>query len=31
MMSEWQQEDSHEYYMSLISRLQEDSTPKGKN
>ena len=30
MMSEWQQEDSHEYYMSLISRLQEDSTPKGK-
>ena len=29
MMSEWQQEDSHEYYMSLISRLQEDST-KGK-
>ncbi|KAI5955242.1 hypothetical protein KGF54_001803 [Candida jiufengensis] len=29
MMSEWQQEDSHEYYMSLISRLQEDSTPKG--
>ena len=30
MMSEWQQEDSHEYYMSLMSRLQEDSTPKGK-
>ncbi|CCE72890.1 Piso0_000492 [Millerozyma farinosa CBS 7064] len=29
MMSEWQQEDSHEYFMSLISRLQEDSTPKG--
>ena len=29
MMSEWQQEDSHEYYMSLMSRLQEDSTPKG--
>lgn len=30
MMSEWQQEDSHEYFMSLVSRLQEDSTPKGK-
>lgn len=30
MMSEWQQEDSHEYYMSLLSRLQEDLTPKGK-
>ncbi|GEQ70751.1 hypothetical protein JCM33374_g4430 [Metschnikowia sp. JCM 33374] len=30
MMSEWQQEDSHEYFMSLMSRLQEDSTPKGK-
>lgn len=29
MMSEWQQEDSHEYFMSLMSRLQEDSTPKG--
>lgn len=29
MMSEWQQEDSHEYFMSLVSRLQEDSTPKG--
>lgn len=29
MMSEWQQEDSHEYLMSLVSRLQEDSTPKG--
>ncbi|GMG36171.1 unnamed protein product [Ambrosiozyma monospora] len=29
MMSEWQQEDSHEYYMSLMSRLQEDSTPRG--
>jgi len=29
MMSEWQQEDSHEYYMSLMSRLQEDSVPKG--
>lgn len=29
MMSEWQQEDSHEYYMSLMSRLQEDLTPKG--
>lgn len=30
MLSEWQQEDSHEYFMSLISRLQEDSVPKGK-
>lgn len=30
MMSVWQQEDSHEYYMSLLSKLQEDSTPKGK-
>ena len=30
MMSEWQQEDLHEYFMSLMSRLQEDSTPKGK-
>lgn len=30
MMSEWQQEDSHEYFMSLLSRLQEDSTPKGE-
>lgn len=29
MMSQWQQEDSHEYLMSLMSRLQEDSTPKG--
>ncbi|CAN3504085.1 ubiquitin carboxyl-terminal hydrolase 10 [Diutina catenulata] len=29
MMSVWQQEDSHEYLMSLMSRLQEDSTPKG--
>lgn len=29
-MSEWQQEDSHEYFMSLLSRLQEDSTPKGR-
>ncbi|KAH3682088.1 hypothetical protein WICPIJ_006937 [Wickerhamomyces pijperi] len=29
MMSEWQQEDSHEYFMSLLSRLQEDGTPKG--
>lgn len=28
MMSEWQQEDSHEYFMSLLSRLQEESTPK---
>lgn len=30
MMSEWQQEDSHEYFMSLMARLQEDSTPKGR-
>lgn len=30
LMSEWQQEDSHEYFMSLLSRLQEDSTPKGQ-
>lgn len=30
VMSEWQQEDSHEYFMSLMSRLQEDSTPKGQ-
>jgi len=30
MMSEWEQEDSHEYFMSLMSRLQEDSVPKGK-
>lgn len=29
MMSEWEQEDSHEYFMSLLSRLQEDSVPKG--
>lgn len=29
MMSEWNQEDAHEYFMSLMSRLQEDSTPKG--
>ncbi|SSD60801.1 uncharacterized protein SCODWIG_02562 [Saccharomycodes ludwigii] len=29
MMSVWQQEDSHEYFMSLMSRLQEDSVPKG--
>ena len=28
-MSEWQQEDSHEYFMSLMSRLQEDSVPPG--
>lgn len=30
MLSEWEQEDSHEYFMSLMSRLQEDSVPKGK-
>ncbi|KAG5355963.1 putative ubiquitin carboxyl-terminal hydrolase 16 [Yarrowia sp. B02] len=30
MMSEWNQEDAHEYFMSLMSRLQEDSTPKGQ-
>lgn len=29
MMSVWQQEDSHEYFMSLMSRLQEDSVPRG--
>lgn len=29
MMSMWQQEDSHEYFMSLMSRLQEDSVPRG--
>ncbi|AAS50626.1 ABL145Wp [Eremothecium gossypii ATCC 10895] len=29
MMSVWNQEDSHEYFMSLISRLQEDSVPRG--
>lgn len=30
MLDEWQQEDSHEFYMSLVSRLQEDSVPKGE-
>lgn len=30
LLNEWQQEDSHEYFMSLISRLQEDSVPKGE-
>jgi ubiquitin carboxyl-terminal hydrolase 10 len=30
MMSEWQQEDSHEYFMSLMGRLQEDTVPKGQ-
>lgn len=30
MLDEWQQEDSHEFYMSLLSRLQEDSVPKGE-
>lgn len=29
MMSEWQQEDLHEYFMSLMARLQEDLTPSG--
>ncbi|AMD19420.1 HBR519Cp [Eremothecium sinecaudum] len=29
MMSVWNQEDSHEYFMSLMSRLQEDSVPRG--
>ncbi|MCH0628582.1 ubiquitin carboxyl-terminal hydrolase [Kocuria palustris] len=29
MMSQWQQEDSHEYLMLLMLRLQEDLTPKG--
>lgn len=30
MMSMWQQEDSHEYFMSLLSRVQEDTVPPGK-
>lgn len=30
MMSVWQQEDSHEYFMSLLSRVQEDTVPPGK-
>ncbi|VVT57956.1 uncharacterized protein SAPINGB_P005965 [Magnusiomyces paraingens] len=30
LMSEWNQEDAHEYFMSLIGRLQEDSVPKGQ-
>lgn len=30
MMSVWQQEDSHEYFMSLLSRVQEDTVPAGK-
>lgn len=30
LMSQWEQEDSHEYFMSLLSRLQEDSVPKGQ-
>ncbi|CAN6612454.1 hypothetical protein TRVA0_005S01068 [Trichomonascus vanleenenianus] len=30
MMSPWEQEDSHEFFMSLLGRLQEDSVPKGK-
>lgn len=30
VMSPMEQEDSHEYYMSLIGRLQEDSVPKGQ-
>lgn len=29
LMSKWDQEDSHEYFMSLLGRLQEDSVPKG--
>ena len=31
LMSLWEQEDSHEYLTSLISRMQEDSTALGKN
>ena len=30
LMSMWQQEDSHEYFMSLLSRVQEDTVPPGK-
>lgn len=30
MLSEWRQEDAHEFWMSLVSRLQEDSVPKGE-
>ncbi|KAF5096323.1 hypothetical protein D0Z03_001641 [Geotrichum reessii] len=30
MMSMWQQEDAHEYFMSLLSRVQEDTVPPGK-
>lgn len=30
LMSEWNQEDAHEYFMSLVGRLQEDSVPKGQ-
>lgn len=30
LMSQWNQEDAHEYFMSLIGRLQEDSVPKGQ-
>ncbi|KAF5095977.1 hypothetical protein DV451_004448 [Geotrichum candidum] len=30
MMSMWEQEDAHEYFMSLLSRVQEDTVPPGK-
>lgn len=30
MMDIWQQQDSHEYFQSLLGRLQEESTPKGE-
>lgn len=30
MLSEWRQEDAHEFWMSIVSRLQEDSVPKGE-
>jgi len=30
MLDEWQQEDSHEYFVSLLGRLQEDSVPRGE-
>ncbi len=29
-MSIYEQEDSHEFFISLISRIQEDSVPRGK-
>lgn len=30
MMSAWNMEDSHEYFMSLMSRVQEDGVPAGQ-